>query len=113
MIKGGIKAKHGTAPWNVGLYMRNENSTYDLICGGTLISENLVVSGKTIILYFYYFMIRIKKYIYILLAAHCFRDIFDDTNYVISNNGLYKISIGKYERDIEKMDNAFTQIVNV
>jgi len=40
----------GTAPWNVGIYHFNkQNSNYDLICGGSIISPNLVVSGKIFI----------------------------------------------------------------
>lgn len=47
LISGGNNASVGTAPWNVGIYEKNDQSSYDMICGGTLISENLVVSGKT------------------------------------------------------------------
>ena len=38
----------GTAPWNVGVYRFNEtiSNNYELICGGSIISPNLVVSGK-------------------------------------------------------------------
>jgi len=47
LISNGEKALIGTAPWNVGIYKINKNkSNYDLICGGTIISPNLVVSGK-------------------------------------------------------------------
>jgi len=42
------KAPVGTAPWNVGIYQLNKkNSNYDLICGGSIIAPNLVVSGKS------------------------------------------------------------------
>jgi len=44
---GSTTAQVGTAPWNVGIYLfNNESSKYDLICGGSLIAPNLVVSGK-------------------------------------------------------------------
>jgi len=47
LIDNGNTANVGTAPWNVGIYrFKNESSMYDLICGGSLISQNLVVSGK-------------------------------------------------------------------
>ncbi|XP_026813715.1 venom peptide isomerase heavy chain-like [Rhopalosiphum maidis] len=40
------KALVGTAPWNVGIYRLNKDtSNYDLICGGSIISPNLVVSA--------------------------------------------------------------------
>jgi len=47
LIANGKKANVGTAPWNVGIYRLNKaNSNYDLICGGSIISANLVVTGK-------------------------------------------------------------------
>jgi len=46
LIDNGKTAKVGTAPWNAGIYRFNgESSMYDLICGGSIISSNLVVSG--------------------------------------------------------------------
>jgi len=50
LISNGEKALVGTAPWNVGIYRLNKiNSNYDLICGGSIISPNLVVSGKNFV----------------------------------------------------------------
>jgi hypothetical protein len=47
LIDNGKTAQVGTAPWNVGVYRFNkDNSNYDLICGGSLIAENIVISGK-------------------------------------------------------------------
>lgn len=47
LIVNGTKVEYGTAPWNVGIYYRKDDTKeYDIICGGTLISLNLVVSGK-------------------------------------------------------------------
>jgi len=52
LIDNGKTAHVGTAPWNVGIYRFNEdNSIYDLICGGSIIAPNLVVSGKNCIIY--------------------------------------------------------------
>jgi len=46
MNKGTI-APIETAPWNVGVYEFDEiTSNYDLKCGGSIFSPNLVVSGK-------------------------------------------------------------------
>jgi len=57
LIGNGKKANFGTAPWNVGIYRLNKvNSNYDLICGGSIISPNLVVSGKNYAMY-----LRFKK----------------------------------------------------
>jgi len=47
LINNGEEAPIGTAPWNVGIYKLNTtNSNYKLICGGSIISPNLVISGK-------------------------------------------------------------------
>lgn len=46
LILHGKEAKYGSAPWNVGIYRKDEHNNYEMICGGTLISQNLVVSGK-------------------------------------------------------------------
>jgi len=46
-IDNGKKTPVGTSPWNVGVYKLNKtNSNYDWMCGGSIISPNLVVSGK-------------------------------------------------------------------
>lgn len=34
-----------TMPWNVAIY-KNDHNNYNLICGGTLIAPNIVISGK-------------------------------------------------------------------
>lgn len=47
LITNGSKANYGTAPWNVAIYKKDDND-YNMICGGTLISLNLVVSGKSL-----------------------------------------------------------------
>jgi len=50
LIDNGKKAQVGTAPWNAGVYQLNkENFNYDLICGGSLIAPNLIVSGKNFV----------------------------------------------------------------
>jgi len=47
LINNGYEANIGIAPWNVGIHLLNKiNSNYDLICGGSIIAPNLVISGK-------------------------------------------------------------------
>jgi len=46
LILDGSEAKYGSAPWNVGIYRRSTRNNFNMICGGSLISTNLVVSGK-------------------------------------------------------------------
>jgi len=48
LINNGEEAPIGTAPWNVGIYKLNKKSSnkYDLICGGSIIAPNVVISGK-------------------------------------------------------------------
>ncbi|XP_001942568.2 modular serine protease-like [Acyrthosiphon pisum] len=91
LINNGEKANVGTAPWNVGIYRLNKkNFNYDLICGGSIIAPNLVVS-----------------------AAHCFWEQGMISNTISVNDGLYKIAVGKYARDYTVVDNKFTNIIDV
>ncbi|XP_026815136.1 uncharacterized protein LOC113555042 isoform X2 [Rhopalosiphum maidis] len=91
LINNGMKARVGSAPWNAGIYQLNkESSTYDMICGGSLITSNLVVS-----------------------AAHCFWKDGMLSNRISIINGLYRIAVGKYDRNYTVIDNDFTQIMDV
>ncbi|XP_060874108.1 uncharacterized protein LOC132947887 isoform X2 [Metopolophium dirhodum] len=92
MINDSETALNGTAPWNVGVYQFHKTtSNYDLICGGSIISANLVVS-----------------------VAHCFWENGMSSRNISINYDLYKISVGKYSRNITIIDNIeFTKIRNV
>ncbi|XP_029345059.1 modular serine protease-like isoform X2 [Acyrthosiphon pisum] len=91
LIKNGKKALVGTAPWNVGIYQLNKKKTnYDLICGGSIIAPNLVIS-----------------------AAHCFWKKAMLSKKISITGGLYKVAVGKYDRNFTIIDNEFTQIINV
>ncbi|CAI6368896.1 unnamed protein product [Macrosiphum euphorbiae] len=91
LIKNGEKALVGTAPWNVGIYqLTQKNYNYDLICGGSIIAPNLVIT-----------------------AAHCFWQKGMLSNNISINDGLYKTAVGKYDRNFTIIDNDFTQIMNV
>lgn len=47
-----IDSRFGTAPWNVGVYRYNDDEdVYEMICGGSLIGTNLVVSGENFAIY--------------------------------------------------------------
>lgn len=46
LIEGGVPEERGEAPWHVAIYKKSENSGKTLICGGTVISSNIVLSGK-------------------------------------------------------------------
>jgi len=110
LILEGVEAVYGSAPWNVGVYRKNNKNSFDLICGGSLIAQNLVVSGMlyagSIIWY-----VQNHKQIF-FLAAHCFwQERLIDR--ILINDGTYKIAVGKYKSDIAIKDNAFTQIVDV
>jgi len=43
------KVEYGTVPWSVGLYrqIKSRDGFYELICGGTLISPNKVITGMS------------------------------------------------------------------
>jgi len=110
LIVHGTNSTYGSAPWNVGIYKRNnDNRNYEMICGGSLISSNLVVSGK----YFkHYALIEELKTIF-FLAAHCFWEDGQTDRTLTNLNGLYKIAAGKYSRDIDVVDGIFTDIIDV
>lgn len=119
LILNGAEAQYGTAPWNVGIYSLNHNNAFDMICGGTLIAPNLVVSGKNTHVHIHIRIIHyICEYIYrrvknkFFLAAHCFWQEGLE-NRILINDGQYKIAVGKYKRDFSVIDNEFTQIIDV
>ncbi|XP_060881629.1 uncharacterized protein LOC132953090 [Metopolophium dirhodum] len=91
LVENGEKALIGTAPWNVGIYQLNQkNYDYDMICGGSIIAPNLVVT-----------------------AAHCFWQKGMLSKILSINDGLFKIAVGKYDRNFTTIDNDFTQMINV
>lgn len=73
LIVNGFQAKTGVFPWHVGIYAKEGTSEYEQICGGSLISNNLVVS-----------------------AAHCFYDEVYNKLYAASK---YAVAGGKRQRD--------------
>lgn len=44
LVVGGTMAMRGDVPWHAGIYYGNVTH-YDQICGGSLISETVVLSG--------------------------------------------------------------------
>nr|CAD7194110.1 unnamed protein product [Timema douglasi] len=88
-LSNGYEAKVGEFPWFVGVY---RNSTIDgtmkHICGASLISPRLVVSGK----HFNQAHVAETKW----LAAHCFWD--DSTRKTLPKQ-RYKLAVGKFYRD--------------
>lgn len=46
------------------------------------------------------------------LAATCYSTN-GLTHHIPVQDGLYKVAVGKYTRNITKMDNEFTQIIDV
>ncbi|EFN80172.1 Limulus clotting factor C [Harpegnathos saltator] len=71
-VGNGIKSTMGSFPWHVGIYVKDGAKTYKNICGGSLISNNLVVS-----------------------AAHCF---YDEAENKPNNASDYAVAAGKYYR---------------
>ncbi|EFN86498.1 Limulus clotting factor C [Harpegnathos saltator] len=72
LIVNGFEAKVGVFPWHVGIYRKNANMKHEQICGGSLVSNNLVVS-----------------------AAHCFYDeafgkLHDASNYAVAAGKHYR-----------------------
>ncbi|XP_060870752.1 venom prothrombin activator porpharin-D-like [Metopolophium dirhodum] len=90
-IVNGQKANVGTAPWHAEIYRFVKNvSNYEFLCGGSIISSNLVVSG-----------------------ARSFWHNDMSSNIISNIDGLYKIAVGKYDGNVSIIDNNFTQIMDV
>lgn len=51
LITNGAPEIAGDSPWNVAIYSTAGFNSTQLICGATIISENLIVSGKVSINY--------------------------------------------------------------
>ncbi|GLG98223.1 Serine proteinase stubble [Gryllus bimaculatus] len=68
-IAGGSDAQHGEFPWHVGVYRSVSGSDFN-ICGGTIISERIVVT-----------------------AAHCFWNVEDEKPYSVND---FRVAAGKY-----------------
>lgn len=52
MVVKGWKAKLGGYPWHATLYVK-EDGTWDFWCGGSLISESAVLTGKYLLMNLY------------------------------------------------------------
>ncbi|XP_015438453.1 PREDICTED: suppressor of tumorigenicity 14 protein-like [Dufourea novaeangliae] len=79
LVVNGFEAKLGVFPWHVGIYRKRAENGYEQICGGTLISNNLVVS-----------------------AAHCF---YDEIYNKIQEKSKYAVAAGKHYRDWNAIEN--------
>ncbi|KAL0111933.1 hypothetical protein PUN28_013265 [Cardiocondyla obscurior] len=74
LIVNGFESEAGVFPWHVGVYaVKRRRDEYEQICGGTLISNNLVVS-----------------------AAHCF---YDESYNKLYEASKYAVAAGKHRRD--------------
>ena len=73
LVVNGFEAKLGLFPWHVGIYNKKADNAYEQICGGSLISNNLVVS-----------------------AAHCF---YDEVYNKARDKSHFAVAAGKHYRD--------------
>jgi len=82
---------------------------YTLICGGSIIAPNLIVSGKNNTMY-----VRRNKHLSnYILVAHCFWQKKLLSKDISINGDSYKVAVGKYDINFTVLDNEFTQIINV
>ncbi|XP_017795199.1 PREDICTED: suppressor of tumorigenicity 14 protein homolog [Habropoda laboriosa] len=79
LVVHGFEAKLGVFPWHVGIYNEKAKNNYEQICGGTLISSNLVVS-----------------------AAHCF---YDEVYGKLKDKSKYAVAAGKHYRSWDANEN--------
>ncbi|KPJ12636.1 Complement C1s-B subcomponent [Papilio machaon] len=79
LVLGGETAKFGDVPWHAGIYHKNfENGTHVQICGGSLISNSVILS-----------------------AAHCF---WDEREKRLHSVKWYAVAVGKLHRDWDNPD---------
>ncbi|XP_017765289.1 PREDICTED: suppressor of tumorigenicity 14 protein homolog [Eufriesea mexicana] len=79
LIVNGFEAKLGVFPWHVGIYQKDSQNEYEQVCGGTLVSNNLIVS-----------------------AAHCF---YDEVYNTVNDKSSYAVAAGKHYRDWNAVEN--------
>ncbi|XP_044757881.1 uncharacterized protein LOC123316036 [Coccinella septempunctata] len=88
LIIGGQKVKKGFYPWTIALYQRH-NETFTHICGGTLITERIVIT-----------------------AAHCVTNLQGQKK----EKELFKVAAGKYYRSYDNVndtDAEFSEIEEI
>ena len=94
LIVGGHKVNNTEFPWNVAIY-RNQISKKNLvrtdkfICGGSIISDKVVIS-----------------------AAHCFFRQHNGTD-ILEKLELFNVAAGKYFRDVNAIEYLPVQLFNV
>lgn len=98
--RGSNRADITEAPWHVGIYQINNGTTYCYICGGTIITPNLIISGKFCLV----FHLFIKNKTLTFLAAHCF---WDETSERLYSTSLFSIAAGKYFREYNNDEEFF------
>ncbi|XP_077295362.1 chymotrypsin-like elastase family member 2A [Arctopsyche grandis] len=72
LILGGRKEMRKHSPWNVGIFHKNYNNQFEMICGGNIISRKFIIS-----------------------TAVCF----SNSNAIRDDVNKYAIAAGKYYRD--------------
>lgn len=49
LISEGVEETFGNSPWHVAVYDIRDKEDMKLICGGTIITQRIIVSGKSLI----------------------------------------------------------------
>ncbi|XP_065210564.1 modular serine protease-like [Planococcus citri] len=83
LISGGVEERYGDSPWHVAIY----NQKKVLICGGTIISPELVLS-----------------------AAHCFYDRVNNKKQDAVN---YEVVVSKVSRNYSQIDNKYQKVFKI
>ena len=83
MTIGGKTSNVTSIPWHVGIYLNEV-----LICGGTIISERVVIS-----------------------AAHCFSDATDKIHEIALET--FQVAAGKFKRALSEKESPAPQIMEV
>ena len=93
LIVNGRSADKGEYPWQISVYEVEGTETLH-VCGGSMISPKVVISGKIFANLFKIILINI----FIQLAAHCFTDFNGNHN----SRDKYILSAGNYYRQLNE-----------
>ena len=108
LIADGTKTKPGQFPWHVAIYYIP--SSHTLICSGTLIAANMVVSGESAVdlgTFLFSFNSGALSGFPLVVAAHCFYD--EGKGKAKKNATEYLIVVGKVTRNFFITDSKVVQ----
>lgn len=73
LISEGKPERHGDSPWHVAIYDVAHSKEPDLICGGTIITPQIIISGEKILFSIFQYLMNItRKFSLVLIFCRHF-----------------------------------------